>query len=74
MSATRSAITGERPRAVACAETLAVYPRASAAASTRSRKGAATLRSEPFSTREAVASETPASRATSCSVGAGPLA
>lgn len=72
MSATSSAITGELPLAVACAETFAVYPRAAAACSTRSLNDSATLRSEPFSTREAVASETPASLATSSSVGAGP--
>lgn len=67
-------MTGDVPRAIDWAETFAVYPSFSAADSTRSRKDSATRRSEPLSTREAVARETPASRATSCSVGAGPRA
>src|SRR5690554_1349055 len=58
-------MTAEVPRAVAWAERLAVYPSCSAAASTRSRYDCATCRVDPLSTRDAVASDTPAARATS---------
>ena len=58
-----------RPRAIACALASGVYRRRTAAASTRSRSSGPTVRlADPLIALDAVASDTPASRATSLSV------
>ncbi|WP_187414793.1 hypothetical protein [Nonomuraea sp. PA05] len=58
-------------RRIALAEASTVYRRAAAAASTRASYSGATFLVLPPRTREAVATETPAAAATSCSVTVG---
>ena len=80
MSWTISERVVERPRAMAWAAAFGVYCISVAAASTRSRSSALTVRSLlPLMAREAVESETPAAFATSlrvttrdCTVGGAP--
>src|SRR5690606_36606328 len=69
MSWTISPTVVVRPRAIACALASGLYFSRAAAASTRSRSSGRTVRfAEPLIAREAVASETPASLATSLRV------